>query len=202
MTPHTIPDMISDDVSELRSQIGKRRLLAGLAKVLEERGLEGTRIVDIVTAASMSKRDFYEYFPDKDSCFLELYDLVSQDMVQALEEANALNYPSTTERLRAVIKTYLTLLEQRPALTRVHVVGIYLLGDRGLAARRIVIQRYSTAFAASLGNDALHPNGGALATAVTGGMNELILEWVEAGRASELSNLTEDALAFMTPHVQ
>lgn len=196
--------MTTDEVAELRAQIGKRRLLAGLSKVIEEKGLQAARVVDIVTAASMSKRDFYEYFPDKDSCFLELYDRVSQDMVRALEEASNRDYATTTGRIREVLQTYLTLLEQQPALTRVHFVEIYLLGDRGLAARRVVIQRYAIAFTASLGTSGAPAAPGTatpLATAVMGGVNELILEWVEAGRAHELSKLTDDALTFLAPHV-
>lgn len=54
-----------------------RRLMLGMLVCLRERPYSDTRIIDIVTAAGMSKQTFYEHFTSKEDCFLRAYKLNS-----------------------------------------------------------------------------------------------------------------------------
>ncbi|MGA7053368.1 MAG: helix-turn-helix domain-containing protein, partial [Mycobacterium sp.] len=48
------------------------RLLDGLAASIVERGYRASTVADIVRHARTSKRTFYDQFPGKEQCFLEL----------------------------------------------------------------------------------------------------------------------------------
>lgn len=51
------------------------RLVMGMLHSVTQRGFADTRIIDVVTAAGMSKQTFYEYFESKEDCFLKAYEL-------------------------------------------------------------------------------------------------------------------------------
>ena len=50
----------------------RQRLLDGLAASITERGYRASTVADIVRHARTSKRTFYDQFPSKEQCFLEL----------------------------------------------------------------------------------------------------------------------------------
>lgn len=52
----------------------KRRLIAALAEVLDERGYDGATVAAVSREAGVSKSDFYIHFASKDHCFLAAYD--------------------------------------------------------------------------------------------------------------------------------
>jgi hypothetical protein len=106
------------------------------------------------------------------------------------------------ERVRAGTAAYLGVLEQNPSLTRTLMMDIYAAGPKGMKARR----RGMTQFAEWLrdlverergrypGARRLQP---AMAAAVVGGINEMVLLAVEAGRAHALTELADTAFALV-----
>ena len=62
-----------DDVRATATSIARARIFEGMASVVGERGYAATTISDVVRAASISRRTFYEYFQDKEDCFVETY---------------------------------------------------------------------------------------------------------------------------------
>ncbi len=93
------------------------------------------------------------------------------------------------DRVEVAARAYLSELAAQPALTRTFLVEIQAAGPRALAARRAVHQRFAqqlralTAQAAA-GEPGIAPLSPALATAVAGGINELMLQAVEDGRTT------------------
>jgi|SRR3954447_2480138 AcrR family transcriptional regulator len=92
------------------------RLIEGLAASIREKGLARTQLSDIVRHARASRRTFYNHFPDKDSCFVELQDKVSRE---ALAEVAAAIDPDAPpgEQIDQGVDAYLAALAADPALT-------------------------------------------------------------------------------------
>lgn len=65
----------------------RERLLAGLAHVVAERGYRAATITEIVKAASVSTRAFYENFPSKEECFLAAFEAVLAHLQELIAEA-------------------------------------------------------------------------------------------------------------------
>lgn len=63
------------------------RLQAAVAELTAERGYDNTSVSDIVKRAGTSKRTFYEYFADRQACYLSAYDAFMERMFAAIAES-------------------------------------------------------------------------------------------------------------------
>ncbi len=106
--------------------------------------------------------------------------------------------PSWEAQLEAGLDAYLTALESNPALTRACLLEIQAAGPRALSLRL----RGRAKFAAMLrafvertrvDHPQLRPLTVAMATAVVGGIDELVLANVETGAKSRLEDARETA---------
>ncbi|RKH63447.1 TetR/AcrR family transcriptional regulator [Corallococcus aberystwythensis] len=183
--------------SDQAGEAPRDRLVAGLAQAILEVGYGRLTIADIVRHARVSKRTFYEHFEDKEACLLALY---ATHSARLLEEVEAAIQHAPPGELRASIgaAVYLSSLQSRPGLVRTLLVEILHVGPKGFALRRRVMRSFAELmrreFASAGTGDALSP---ALAMALVGGINELILEAVEEDRVDRLSELAGPVAAFV-----
>ena len=169
------------------------RLLRGLALAIVDKGYAAVTIADVVRHARVSKRTFYEHFADKEDCFLALYGAVSDHLLSVID-ASAGGHAPWRARVESATRAYLSELAAQPALTRTFLIEIQAAGPRALAARRAVHARFadqlrSLTAQAAADEPAIQALSPALATAVAGGINELMLQAVEDGRTQELADL-------------
>lgn len=103
------------------------RLIAA-ADPISQRGLNGTKIEDIVTATGIAKATLYYYFEGKESIFAFLLEDVLRELAD--EVRTAADGPGTgAERLSDVIAAQLRVMNRRPAVCRA------LLGELSRAGR-------------------------------------------------------------------
>jgi len=175
----------------------RTRLVEGLAAAIEEKGYAHATISDIVRHAHVSKRTFYEHFEDKEACFLALFAAVSERWLEVIGAAAAPELP-WKERIRSAAHAYLSELAKQPALTATYLMEIRLAGPEALALRRVVIQRFADMIRALVAEERerdprLRPLSTTMATAIVGGINELMHEAVDEERVHELANLADTA---------
>jgi len=179
----------------------RQRLLNGLGEALAARPYAELTIADIVAQARVSKRTFYEQFGSKDACLLALGERLS-DQTLALIVANYKVDEDWVTQLRNVTHTYLSNLASQPALVRALYIDLLSIGAEGLALRRRMGQRFADFLIMQVEvfrtiEPGKQPLSTELATAVVGGINELILQAIEQGRADQLSALTPTVTAFV-----
>ena len=94
----------------------RQRLLDGLAASINERGYRASTVADIVRHAKTSKRTFYDQFPSKEQCFLEL---LHADVGKLAEEIQGAVDPATDwqAQIRQAVEAYVSHIEARPAIT-------------------------------------------------------------------------------------
>jgi AcrR family transcriptional regulator len=178
------------------------RLLEGFAAAVSERGYASTTIADIVKNARVSKRTFYEHFADKEECFLALYAEAIEILIKGVEHALRTPGLSWQAQLDAGLDAYLTALESNPALTRACLLEIQAAGPRALELRLRGHARFASLLRSFVERTrAEHPElralSPAMATAVVGGIDELLLVNVEASAKSHLTELRETAAELM-----
>ncbi len=177
-------------------EAAKKSLIDGLAASVVEKGYVATTIADIVRHARVSKRTFYEYFVDKEDCFLAGYRAASEDTLAIIEAAS--KAPGTwQERTQIAAQAYLQALETFPALTRTYLVEVYAAGPRALSLRREIHGRFADqlrrlSLQAKKEDPKMRALTPAMATAVVGGIHELVLAELEAGK-KKLGNLADTA---------
>jgi AcrR family transcriptional regulator len=176
-----------------------RRLLRGIAAAVAEKGYAATTIADIVRHARVSKRTFYEHFPDKQHCYLEAYRRGTDHLARLMVEAGTAASGPWRERLRAALQAYLGVLVERPASTLSFTTGIPAAGSEAIAARRAMHRRTADALSTVVDHvrrdsPELAPLRPLIAEAIVGALSELVLSTVADGRLEDLPSLDEPIL--------
>src|SRR5580704_11901343 len=95
--------------AELRaSQVG--RLICAVADCVAARGYASTSVADIIAAAGVSRKTFYEHFDDKEACFLAAYDTGARAIFDAMAAAVD-ERAGWRDVLDAVFSTWLEFLQ-------------------------------------------------------------------------------------------
>jgi AcrR family transcriptional regulator len=94
----------------------RQRLLDGLAASIAERGYRASTVADIVRHARTSKRTFYDQFPSKEQCFLQLLHADVGQLAEAIRDAVDPD-ADWQAQIRQAVQAYVGHIESRPALT-------------------------------------------------------------------------------------
>jgi AcrR family transcriptional regulator len=169
-----------------------------MGAALGEKDYAALSVADIVQHARVSKRTFYEHFADKSACYLATYSALSDDVLARIAAAGATDRPAE-ERLVAATHAYLAALEERPALTRTFLTEIQGAGPEALQLRRSIHRRFAELLRLLVERGqreqpGLRPISPALAAALVGGINELVLLAIEDGRQAHLSEIGETVI--------
>ena len=163
------------------------RLLVAMAELLAEQGYASVTVTDVVGRARVSKRTFYQHFSDREECLLATYRVVAEGplhMIAQAAESAAGRGASLREEIASVTGAYLAAMAEHPLLTRAMLTEPGSTGPAGRRARREVMRRFAdqlVALAAGVGSRAgVGPLSPALAEALVGGINELVLAAVES----------------------
>ena len=175
----------------------RQRLIDGLASSLAEKELGATTVADIVRHAHVSKRTFYEHFADKRECFVALAMSVTDQMLVVIDQAIELE-DTWEAKARAACLTYMRVAASNPQLTRTMVLEVQAGGPEALRVRRRAYKLHAETFVrlseqASRERPDIRPMTPAVATAIVAGINELMLEVVEEGRADRLTEVVDAA---------
>lgn len=176
----------------------RTRLLEGMARCVAAQGYADTTIADIVREAGVSRRTFYEYFSDKAGCLIALHEAASQNALAVLRSAIQPDR-GWQAQVEQAIAAYLGALAMNPVLMRALFVDILGLGMPGLVARRHANQQLVD-FMMEVVNQP--PSGpvllhSAMAMAVVGGINELVLQAIEQDQVAALADLVAPASALL-----
>jgi len=172
----------------------RHRLLEGMAHAVAAKGYAEVTIADIVREAAVSRRTFYEHFSTKGECLIALYEAASHNALKVLKEAIDPAH-DWHEQIEKALTAYLGCMTQNPVLMRTLFIEILGLGAEGLEARRRVNQEIA-GFVLNVvnggqggGKGRQAPLSPQMAMAVVGGINELVLEYIEQGRVARLVDL-------------
>jgi AcrR family transcriptional regulator len=178
------------------------RLLLAIAQVVSEKGYAATTVADIVERASVSRTTFYEQFPDKESCFLEATQFGVEFVLGRMRDSwEHLPEPQDWRaHVRSDLTTYFEVLASEPAFARAIHVEWLSAGGAALERRAQILALFTERTRRihelarkqdrSIGKlpdevFALH----------TGGMDELIREFLRTHEAEALVSMTDPAIA-------
>jgi AcrR family transcriptional regulator len=171
----------------------RERILRAVVDVASVAGY-GTMVVeDIISTAGVSRRTFYDYFPNKEAAFLDAYDQAVDQLRNNVSEAYAIEgniFERTTSAVAALINT----LADDPAMAEMGVVEVLAAGAEAIERRGRAMQRLSTLITegvASAGaTDESMPS--LTAETIAGGIHEVIYSRVLRGELEELRQMVPD----------
>ncbi|ORV00043.1 TetR family transcriptional regulator [Mycolicibacterium fallax] len=175
----------------------RTRLFEGLADAIIARGYRDTTVADIVRAAKTSKRTFYTHFTSKDDCLLELLDADNVTMIATIRAAvdPEADFP---EQITAAVDAYVTVIENRPAVTLTWIREFPALGEAAYPVQRRGMDRFAELLLEITANPGfaragLAPISRATAVILLGGLRELTAQTMEDG--GSITEITAAAIA-------
>jgi AcrR family transcriptional regulator len=128
----------------LASQRG--RLLEAMAQCVAERGYAATTVAEVIARAGVSRKTFYEHFPDKRACFLAAWEVGTDILLAQVLEAGA-EADGWRARLRAGIDAFLEVLAAEPDFARSFMIEVLSVGEEALARRAEINERFAAVLA-------------------------------------------------------
>jgi len=165
----------------------RRRIVEAMIRLVGTRPFHEVGVADLVTAAGVSRKTFYQQFSNKEEVFAEAYDQAIGGLIGVMAQA-AESSQGRRDRLAVRVTALLTVLAREEPIGRVCFVEVAAAGPLALERRR-----HGTAAlaAALLGFD----EGGEIpitALAAAGGLSEVIHHEIVAGRGDRLVAIAPD----------
>ena len=157
----------------------RARLLEAVGGAVAEKGYAAARIDDIVRAAGVSKKTFYEHFQDKLGCFLAAYEAASDDLYEHVRLAQD-GAEGWIDRTRAGIHAYLRWLAAEPALARVFLIEVAAAGPEAAERRERLRDRYAERMRELQDDNGRVPDE--IFNAVVAAADDLVVRRLRAGR--------------------
>lgn len=155
----------------------RRRLLLAMAHLVGKQGYADTSIATVIERAGVSRKTFYEYFTDKEACFLAAYDELTGLLIDALARLEVARGGS---RATAQLERYLEALSLDPVVARAFVVEVLGAGPGALKARERVNRRFADLVFGHVSKDPL------VRKAIIGGVNDVVSGELLEGRTDFL----------------
>ncbi|WP_405489580.1 TetR/AcrR family transcriptional regulator [Nocardia sp. NBC_00511] len=179
----------------LEERVRQRRtaILESALELFGGAGYAATSIKQLCRGAGLTERYFYESFTDREACLAALYDELSEGMRTATGTALAAAEPElgalTVAGIDAFVR-YLTADPRRARVVFIEVVGI----SPAMEQRRHRILREFTDVVTTTwqagGPRTLTRADRLTATALVGGVNHLLVDWLMDGQRDEPAELT------------
>ena len=166
----------------------RERLIAAMAKSIQEKGYRDTTVADVVRIARTSRRNFYDHFADRDACFLALYDSTNDAMMEQIVAAVHPDQP-IEQQVDSAVDAYIENVSRQPALYASFVRELPGLGRAGAERGLATLERFAQLLVELVESGrAVQPGLGAqplamdTAIIIVGGLRELAVISLQRGR--------------------
>jgi AcrR family transcriptional regulator len=177
-------------------------MLDAVADVVSARGYADMSVAEIVSAAGVSRRTFYDHFTGKEDAFLQAFDQIAARVLQrglAAAEGRA----TFAEAVIAAVRECLEFAAAAPRFADICIVEALAAGPAAIERRNAMLGELATLLergARSVPSGLTPPP--LTAETVIGGIHEVVYSRVLHGQAAELPALLPDlAYSVLLPYL-
>jgi len=181
----------------------RQRILAAVAEAVSEVGYAAMTVEDIIKAAGVSRRTFYEHFRSKEEAFLVSYEDISAQLMDAVVAAFDRTDTFVT-RVEDCMRAFLTLLAAQPAYANMCIVEVLVAGQTAIERRNAVMRQFTELIEKGADEELPKPARPPALTseALVGGIHEVIYARVLRGETHLLPTLLPDlTFSMLLPYV-
>ena len=95
--------------------------------IVDESGYDGMSVGELAARAGVSRSTIYEYFDDRDDCFLATFDALIAAAMERIDSAYD-GKGSWDDCLRAVLEALIEIVVEQPAAARLCLLEAYAAG--------------------------------------------------------------------------
>jgi AcrR family transcriptional regulator len=133
------PVEINTAFSNRRKSTQRERLLAGMLAAADRHGYAGATVSEVIAHAGVSRPTFYDYFADKDDCFIAVHRDISGRLLEQIREA--LSDAPPEQAPQAAIRRLVERAETEPVQARFLANEAMAGGPRALDERDRTVLR-------------------------------------------------------------
>ena len=177
----------------------RERLLEAMTEAVAEKGYARAVVADAIARAGVSRKTFYEHFPNKEACFLAAWDAGVAVLLEEIERAIDDAAPDWLAAASAGTHMYLSILATNEAFARAFLIEVLAAGPEALARRAKVHERFAEHLAivhaaARQDLDGLPEPSPAIFRACVGAIDELVCDELLAHGHERLPELLNTLL--------
>ena len=179
----------------------RQRIAAGMIQVVVERGYNAATVTQVVAAAGVSRRTYYNYYGDKQDAFFDVYRQVTDFLCEAMTEAGQGRAGGWAAGVRSQLEALLDGFAANPDLVAFCLVAPPAAGGEVAAAYREFLENVLEILREGLPKRAKQPPA-ASEYGLVGGLAALIVAKVEdEGPVSFETLLPEVTELVLTPYL-
>lgn len=162
-----------------------------------EQGYLATTVADVISSAGVSRKAFYEHFPNKQDCFLQAFDsIITADLVRTAETNR--RTASLQESVEAAITVLFEHAVANPLAVRLVMVEVGAVGPEGVARREQHMSTYEKLLGNALGfNVKKQDEPRPILRTLVGGLNEVLLGLAQSRRRTLQQAVVVDLAAWI-----
>jgi AcrR family transcriptional regulator len=186
---------------ELIVENQRSRLISGMIETVAELGYGKATIANVIAAARVSRKTFYESFANREDCYRAAYEATFEFLRERVAAGSSgLDWP---EAVRGGLASLLESLGDHPDLAAFFLISPASVGDeisdRHHAGILELVETLLAKMPAGAGADAV---AGIRTEALAGGLSRLLAMKVNSGEASEMPALLPDLVElFLRPYL-
>ena len=201
--PHQLPPGRHGLPREFVLDNQRQRILTAVSEVVSDLGYAAMTVEDIIKAAGVSRRTFYEHFKSKEESFLASYEDISKQLMAAISAAFNRS-DSFVTRVEDCMGAFLSLLAAEPAYANMCIVEVLVAGPSALERRNAVMREFAELIEKGAAEELPKPARPPALTSETlvGGVHEVIYARILRGETAQLPNLLPDlTFSVLLPYV-
>jgi TetR/AcrR family transcriptional regulator len=110
----------------------RARIYGGMIEAVALSGYDRTSVKQVISLAGVSRRSFYEQFPNKQECFLATFDLLATRGIRCMAEGYIAAEGELDARLQAGFRALGSKVEEAPKAASLVLVEAQAAGDAGV----------------------------------------------------------------------
>ena len=174
----------------------RKRLLAGMLAAINADGYTGVTVASVIARAGVSRPTFYDYFTDKEDCFLALYRDISRQLLDQID--HAVNDSRPELALHVVVRQLTKYAENEPAHAQILASDALAAGPQALDEREQTINQIGNTVQMARTSASPHAPSPDLPTQVVMGATQwLISQHIRRGER-KLAQLAQELTHWLT----
>jgi len=193
-----IPPIDAAQTRRIAAESQRDRLLFAVVTVVAEHGYAATTVTNVIAAAGVSRRTFYEQFPNIESCFFAAYDagVTALDEIVTSAVASIPAGAGWREVVRTTLQTYLETFAVQPAFTTAVMIEILGAGPRARTRYLKTVAKFESllrelADVIRVAEQVPHVSDASISL-ISGGLARFVVVETLAGRAQHLPEHTDN----------
>ncbi len=170
-----------------------------MVEAVGEQGYAATTVADVIERAGVSRKAFYEHFPNKQDCFLKAFDQVITTGLARAEDAYR-EASGGQEGIKAALTMLFEHAAANPRAVRLVLTEVGAVGPEGVARREQHMAAYEALLAHHLSAAARSRNPDPILRALVGGLGDVLFELVQRPRRPERHAVVADLAAWMSSY--